>query len=837
MKWDWVWLALALGLAVGGVLYYNTQDSQSVNTEDGTEVIRVANRTKSCRSLAGEPEARFDACTAELGKLSMTSAATAAYNKYKESRKAFSLVPLGADAQVATLEGHSDIRSALLGTDESKAAKVLRGQDFRLLVVPRDYTEAMDRDSRVIARLAHHDHIEYFQLRYIGQNVMIYSVRDSSVRMPLKTGESLIAGLRARLFNKPIPRQSWTPSNVRLLGTLRTRGDALVIRHESGGNIENVLDGLASEMRRRWERDVETKGQGPILARERDILVEVQIVMERARVEPRDRGAIFEIFEMGVDGALFQHKESVAAKDQKFSYMPGSELVTHSWKSVDQMLQEMVKQFGWSDRRPWQDTQTRLDLIRTQHFAEITPGGEVQRMLRGLPEVTMASLTDTKIRDMLVNGGEWWLNNLNPDNSFEYKYWPTQNRRSDDYNEVRHILAARDLSDVWRYRNDPRYLVGAERSMEWLMRYAIDGDAPPDPTANLAHPAAGSLLFRYPSVKEFTNRQTKKQPNQKLGTVAVALLGWVAWADSTGSHARDAEIRKMAKYVASQQDAEGKFEAYNVPRGHSYYGNKNDIVPGEAALALGMVGEYFNEPEWLDMFPKFLDFYMPWFRERAVRKNPYGRWPHATYSDNDRLDLVQFGPWSVMAAKQYYKLRGDERAAAFGLEVADWMIDNYQWTEGRTAFPDYIGGYYKMQSELPAMQTFCYSEGTAAAYTIAAKFSPQTKDKYDNSTREAIRFLDVMQFDQTDSAFVARPLKVFGGIKYTMNENKVRIDYVGHGLSTLSQYLDARELDPAVTLQVPDPKELDPIHPIPGRRLGQPVIVEESGENPSGEEE
>ena len=212
MKWDWVWLALALGLAVGGVLYYNTQDSQSVNTEDGTEVIRVANRTKSCRSLAGEPEARFDACTAELGKLSMTSAGTAAYNKYKESRKAFSLVPLGADAQVATLEGHSDIRSALLGTDESKAAKVLRGQDFRLLGVPRDYTEAMDRDSRVIARLAHHDHIEYFQLRYIGQNVMIYSVRDSSVRMPLKTGENLIAGLRARLFNQPaqeLRREIW----------------------------------------------------------------------------------------------------------------------------------------------------------------------------------------------------------------------------------------------------------------------------------------------------------------------------------------------------------------------------------------------------------------------------------------------------------------------------------------------------------------------------------------------------------------------------------------------------------------------------------------------------
>ena len=56
---------------------------------------------------------------------------------------------------------------------------------------------------------------------------------------------------------------------------------------------------------------------------------------------------------------------------------------------------------------------------------------------------------------------------------------------------------------------------------------------------------------------------------------------------------------------------------------------------------------------------------------------------------------------------------------------------------------------------------------------------------------------------------MAKPEKVRGGIKYTMNENKVRIDYVGHGLSTLSQYLDARAADPAVTLEIADPADLE----------------------------
>ena len=93
-----------------------------------------------------------------------------------------------------------------------------------------------------------------------------------------------------------------------------------------------------------------------------------------------------------------------------------------------------------------------------------------------------------------------------------------------------------------------------------------------------------------------------------------------------------------------------------------------------------------------------------------------------------------------MAAAKVYQLTGDEEAARFGLEVADWMIDNYQWSTERSAWPEFIGGYYKMPIELPAMQTFCYSEGTAAAYAIAKRFDPERADKYKQSTLEAIRF-------------------------------------------------------------------------------------------------
>jgi hypothetical protein len=814
MKWDWVWLALAAGVAVVGIAVYGNQNETVIVDKETGERVVVKKRAKACTSLKGELRERVDACLAEVEPIQLSKGARKELDRLMRDRGLLTLSPVKGfeDKGIA---GKDDLMAALMGKDESKAAKVLRGQGHKIVIVPRDLVGAVDNDSHVLARLAHHSHLEHFKLRYVMAEAFIYSIRKVPAGLKESTGADLLAGLRARLAGTPAPRQKWTPDAIRLIGVMRTQGQTLAMRHSVGKNVESTLDDLAARLRRRWEREVEPMGMGRLEDRLDDIRLEVHVVVERAPVEPRDRLSIFELFEMGIDGAMFQHHEGV--KNRKFSYIPGSELVANSYRDVDKMLRRMVEEGGWRDKRPWEDRQTELDLIRTVHFMEREVGGGAGaiELYRGMPQVSMESMTDEKIRSMLVNGGEWWVNNLLPDNSFEYKYWPTQNRKSTDYNEVRHILGTRDLADVWRYRQDPRYLKASRRSMEWLMQYAIYGDQPEDPRANLPHPSVNSMLFRYPSVAERRAGLTKKQPNQKLGTVAVALLGWIAYADASGDKQFDADIRKMGEYVLSQQNEAGKFQAYNVPRNHSYFGNKNDIVPGEAALALGMLAEYFDEPRWLDSFPKFLDYYTPWFRERAKRQNPYGRWPHNTYSNNDRLDLVQFGPWSVMASKQYYKMRGDERAADFGLEVADWMIDNYQWSGDRSPWPDYVGGYYKMPTELPAMQTFCYSEGTAAAYTIASRYKPENK-KYETATHEAIRFLDVMQFDMRDSYFVARPDMVFGGVKYTMNENKVRTDYVGHGLSTLSQFLDAREWDPAYDRKLPDPRILDPILRVPG---------------------
>jgi len=819
MKWSaWLPSIVVTAVVVGAVFWYNGVQTDRSNT--------VA-RERACHALAGEQVDRVRDCLRELGDVPLSGAAKAMLDEIGKQGALFIAGGTLPGVEALRLEDHAEVADLLLGTDEEAAARALRDLGVRGLVVHRDFVGAVDRDKVVLARLAHHDHLEWVQLRYVTSELFVYTVRESRSQISADMGDQLLAGLRARLAGNPTeaPAISWRPAALRLIGGLRMQGELLAMRHVVvGGDTETsdvprrALNELATKLHREWEREVEPLGVGRLRDRLDEVRVEIHVVLERAPVEPRSRDEIVELWEMGIDGMIFRQRVPKRGEnlDEKFTYMPGSELLARSHRSADAFLRDAVRQFGWNDPRPWEkDPRTRLDLIRDVHFMEAKRGGgPAVRLVRGMPEVPMSWVTDKNVQDMLVAGGEWWLHNLRRDDSFEYKYWPVQNRRSEEYNEVRHILAARDLADVWRYRNDDRYLAGSKRAMDWLMQFAVDSeDAEAGP---LPHPPDGTMLFRYPSYA--LQRSLKKQSNQKLGTVAVGLLGWLAWADATGSHAEDDRIRRMAKFTQALQEPDGRFRAYYVHPGHAYEHNKNDIVPGEAMLALGLVAEYFDEPEWAAAYPKFIEYYQPWFRERAARKVPTGRWPHDTYKNADRLELVQFGPWSVMAAKQYYKMTGDTAAAEFGLEVADWMIDNYQWRGERSPWPDYVGGYYKLPEELPAMQTFCYSEGTAAAYTIASRYAPERKGKYELATAEAIRFLEVMQFDDVDSYFVARPEMVRGGIKYTMNENKIRIDYVGHGLSTLSQWLDAREWDPAVQRDLHDPANLQ-------RAAGSPQSV------------
>ena len=156
-----------------------------------------------------------------------------------------------------------------------------------------------------------------------------------------------------------------------------------------------------------------------------------------------------------------------------------------------------------------------------------------------------------------------------------------------------------------------------------------------------------------------------------------------------------------------------------------------------------------------------------------------------------------------MAANAFTRNRPERTDIVdFGLEVARWMVETYEYTSERAPYPDYIGGYYKFEGELPAMQAFCYGEGTAAAYQMALRARPAEAAYFEKATRETVRIAMQMQHDRLDSLYFSRPELVEGGVRYALNEPKVRVDYTYHAQSAMYQWYIAANGDTTLPASV-----------------------------------
>ena len=359
----------AVGLVGGLVWWTNLQSSPDEPMEPGMVPIswQLPDRANPCFQVVGPtPRARVDKCLALTGEATLTTDMGTDLKGLAKSGKP--LVIGKSSATTDSIPLTSDMIDILLGTDEAAAAKLFTERGIRSVIVTRDLAGALDRDSTVLSRIAQHDYLEWFNLKDVGADTFLYSVRTSPARMPLSTGTELLAGLRARIAGKPPVRQSWTPENVQLIGTMRLQGQTLVTRFSAitekqglgAASLERAMDELAAGMRRDWERKVEITGVGRLEDRLPEIRMEIHVITERANVEPRSRYQMFDLWEIGIDGVLFKTPDG--EKDERFSYLTGSQAINRSLHTVDDFLQAVAKDGGWRDRRPWEDKHTQLDL-------------------------------------------------------------------------------------------------------------------------------------------------------------------------------------------------------------------------------------------------------------------------------------------------------------------------------------------------------------------------------------------------------------------------------------------------------------------------------------------
>ncbi len=705
---------------------------------------------------------------------------------------------------VVPMFGTGPLDGAWWGTDESAVHAKLVEQKISVLLLHRDVAPSVDRGAWVASRLYHDDQRELIALSAVDDEFLLYTVLPRAAAFPPQLAGMTATAIRQHLKGETVAAfpdiKTETGRKWNLLAVLR-RGQGgqelatgMCVR---SSYAECVLE-LATDLEREHRRKAELRGSRRLAEEIDDMIVEVHRVTERARIldAPDDQVRVGDLWEMGIDGAIIMDYTMSPARVAIF---PGAISYTQGLREADQFLRHAAEDFELSTKRPWRDPVNTLEKVRTLHYMQL-PSLAVIPLYRGVPPVPMEIVDLPALEQSVVNGGLWYVRNTAPfdipldyqPGQVTYKMWPSENRYSDEYNLVRHTLATWNTVQAWQFDPQPEFLEVARASLAHTMTWRKD-ETLPDGTV--------ITFFEYPgdqdpSVPPVPVAQLPADHNRKLGTVVVQLMGMVDLARATGSDEWDADMLTMGNFILHMQDENGKFQPYYVPENHPYADERNDIVPGEAALALVMLAEYTGDDAWLAPLPPYFEFYVPWWNARESQKDTTAPWPAYQYDDQTRLDLVQFGPWSVMAANAYHRATGDEQFADFGLQVARWMIEAYQWDSARSPWPDYVGGYYKMPDELPAMQAFCYAEGTAAAYQLALRARPEEAAFFEQATRESARFSLQMQYDELQIYPFSRGDEVFGGTRYAMNETKVRIDYVHHSLSSVYQYVLGARTDP-----------------------------------------
>ncbi len=679
-------------------------------------------------------------------------------------------LPEGTEARPLLAEG--PLREALFGTDEEAAARKVLEAGSRVVGVHWRLKSSVDRDRVVLSRLYHHDDLSWFSLLRVTDELFLYRVLDQPVEFPPALAGLCVASLRSLISGRglpPLPEVQPREGNWDLVALVRGQGRELAIGLAHGPSLRKVLVELASDLERGHRRYVELYGFPPLSDHIADLSIEILRITEMATVEPRGEADLEDLWEMGVDGAIIRDFENAKA-----GVFPGAVSYTRAFRTADDFLTETAAFHRMDAKRPWRDDAIQLQVFRAHHFREY-PGKGIVYLFRGVPPVPIEAVTIRNTEKAILRAAEWYLANLRLDGSVTYKWWPAENRESDEYNIVRHTLATWNLALAWHIDPRPEFLEGAARAQDYTLQFLVH---------------EGDMAY-------FTH-----QNNTKLGTVVVGLLGMIDLARIQGDHEHDDLMRRLGRFVTFMQIREGtekgKFKGYHVPEDHPYYDEENDIVPGEAALALAELADWLREPSWIEPLRDYWTYYQPWFREKAAKKRLDAPWPAWIYENQTRLDLVEFGPWTVMAANAYHRATQDSDVAAFGLEVARWMVESYQYDEARTPWRDYLGGYYKLPHELPAMQAFCYAEGTAAAYQLALRAAPDQAPYFEKASRATVRFAYVMQYDDWSTYPFSRPWVVKGGVRYAMNETKVRIDYVHHAFSAMYQYLVGARADPAL---------------------------------------
>lgn len=631
------------------------------------------------------------------------------------------------------------------------------------------------------------------------------------------------------------------------------RRDYYVMRR--GRDLRSATIEAAERLRDQWEPSSNEDREGPLREAMDRLTIEVEVIHDRTPIAllRNDLDAVtyriylWNAIELGLHGI-----EGRVGDSRR--YLLPSSAVYWAREDVHSFLERLSRKFdlngdGRSDDED-EDlymTSERLQVQRFEsiHFREMEPRGAVRRLRRGFVPVTQEDVTRQGVREGVRRAAGWLVANVQEDGLFEYKYYPTRDVyyrefHPDDeeaHNIVRHGLAsyslfmvARELGgeDNWRAamasiepmlentvigpgwyedagrraqlpedrRQECRDSSGCDRPAECDEGFCRLPFGPPVRSDGLTHSVAPGNTWEshdgYRRPLDPLMMYVRWKDVGKMGSVAaivMALSEMLAERPELLAQYRP-YLEGYWAFLRFMQKPNGSFNHYfTAPGDFRYYSTETSIYPGEILFALSRLYRLLGDEAIREAYDRGSRYYMEWFRGEVDNTESDG-----TYTELRRNDLMAFVPWMTMACHDMYLQTEDRELARAGIETSDWIHQRFQWDPARTYYPAYLGSYYRVWWEQPAMHGLVYTEGTAAAYDLARRAGDrEAAERLRRSTLLGCRFgLQQIFRPGIDDHYLpgARArVRSEGGVRFSLTVPDLRTDYTYHALSAMVQTL------------------------------------------------
>jgi hypothetical protein len=343
-------------------------------------------------------------------------------------------------------------------------------------------------------------------------------------------------------------------------------------------------------------------------------------------------------------------------------------------------------------------------------------------------------------------GADYLARQTDAQGKFVYLYDPTADAALKGYGSLRHAGTIYALSEAYGEMHDPAWSDAAARAIQWLL-------------PKIKETPDGSWLA-----------DNMDEEQQKVGGGGLALIALAAYQSATGDTKNVETMRALARYMLHAQYPDGHFRdnadvMREDPQGQGAKKLKKEVFyfTGEALLGLVRLYAIDPQPQWLEAARKGADWVID------VRDS------HA--------DLKQqiHDHWMSYALHDLYVATKEPRYAEHAYKIARSILAGERRPgdlKGASEL-DYVGTFYDMGETTP---TSTRLEALASDIQLA-------RAKGDDETwlrAPAMELACLMRGAQIDDAsvyFARNPARAMGGVRESLVNFDVRIDYDQHAMS------------------------------------------------------